>query len=104
MSKSYSFASYALEAGDREPFRLDVPGVPIVDGGGGEPRQIVIPCPDVDVIFAIEEATSTRRRLELYCGDQYDEVRALLKGKHPETLNRLVAAMARHFEVDNSGN
>jgi hypothetical protein len=100
VSKSYSFASYAIEAGDREPFRLDVPG----KVGVSEDTQIVIPCPDVDVIFEIEEATTTRERLRLYCGEQYGEVRKLLKGKHAETLTRLVSAMARHFEVDDSGN
>lgn len=99
MSKSYSFASYAIEAGDREPFRLDVPAK-----DGGEPTQIVIPCPDVDVIFEIEEADSTREKLRLYCGEQYGEVRKLLKGKHPATLNRLVTAMASHFQLDDSGN
>lgn len=98
MSKSYSFASYAIEASEREPFRLDV-------GEGDDAHQIVIPCPDVDTTLAIDEAVSMRERLLLYTGDQYDEVRKLLSGKHPATLNRLVLAMARHFAMDvGSGN
>lgn len=97
MSKSYSFESYAIEAGSREPFRLDV-------GKGDDARQIVIPCPDVDTTLAIDEAVSVREQLRLYCGDQYDEIRKLLKGKHPETLNRLVTAMSEHFKLEKSGN
>lgn len=86
MAKTYKFNRYRTEA-RAEPFVLET------DDGA-----ISIPPPDGDTVLEIEESRSSRRTLELLCGDQqYDQVYELIRHEPASVLNAIVADMVEHF-------
>lgn len=86
MSKTYKFNRYVTEA-KAEPFVLELE----------DDDQLSIPAPDGETVMAIEESRSSRRTLELLCGDSYDKVWSLVGGAPASVLNALVGDMADHF-------
>ena len=85
-NRTYRFDRYVAEA-RAEPFVLEL--------AGGE--QISIPAPDGDTVLEIEESRSSRRTLELLCGDEYERVRELVGGAPASVLTALVSDMVEHF-------
>jgi hypothetical protein len=85
-TRTYKFDRYLTEA-RAEPFVLEV----------GDGDEVSIPAPDGDTVLAIEESRSSRRTLELLCGDQYDRVRELIGPAPAGVLTALVADMVEHF-------
>ncbi|PKW15923.1 hypothetical protein [Saccharopolyspora spinosa] len=86
MAKTYKYSRYVAEA-KKEPFVLEL------DDGD----QISIQAPSGEVLLEIEEAFSSRRRLELLTGDQYDRVFELVRHAPAGALNGLVSDMVEHF-------
>lgn len=86
MGKTYKFSRYVEEA-KAEAFALEI----------GDGELLEIPVPDGDTVLEIEESASSRRRLELLCGEHYERVRELVGGAPSSVLNSLVADMASHF-------
>jgi hypothetical protein len=106
--KTFQWDKYSKEAG-REPFVLE--GVPdwhpASDAQGG-PGSLSIPVPSGEAFLEAEQAGSTRRSLELLCGEQWTQVWLLIQGdantrdadKPPMTgLMALVQDITRHFSL-----
>ncbi|WP_027944028.1 hypothetical protein [Amycolatopsis taiwanensis] len=86
MAKTYKYSRYVSEA-QKDPFVLE-----LEDG-----EQISISAPSGAVLLEIEESGSSRQRLELLTGDEYDRVYELMRDAPAGALNGLVADMADHF-------
>lgn len=86
MAKTYKFNRYKTEA-KADPFDLET------DDG----QTISIPPPDGDTVLEIEESRSSRRTLELLCGEQFDAVFDLVRHEPASVLNALVNDMVVHF-------
>ena len=82
----YSFDSYRKSA--LTPFVLEL-----------EDRTITIPVPDGETVLEIEEAGSSRRRLELLCGEHFDEVFDLVRKEDPSVMLGLTEDMVEHFNL-----
>ncbi len=87
MPKTYDFDSYLREA-QPLPFVLNGP-----DG------QISIDPPTADVMLRFEEAPTSRRRLQVLCGDKWDDVFALLRDRPAGVMLKLTVDMIRHFNL-----
>lgn len=87
--KTYRFDQYVQDAAV-EPFRLEI----------SPDETIVIEAPDGNAVLQLEEVGSSRERLRLLCGEQFDRVVELIGNKPPAVLKRLSQDMARHFAVD----
>jgi hypothetical protein len=75
VAKTYKWDKYQSEA-RREPFVIgDLPPWHSLAGG-----SLVIQVPDGDAFLEAETAGSTRRSLELMCGDQWPFVAELISG------------------------
>lgn len=86
MGKTYKFNRYRSEA-KADPFDLETE-----DG-----KMISIAPPDGDTVLDIEESRSSRRTLELLCGEQFDAVYELIRHEPASVLNSLVNDMVGHF-------
>ncbi len=87
MAKTYDFDAYLREA-QPLPFVLNGP-----DG------EISIDPPTADVMLRFEEAPTSRRRLQVLCGERWDEVYALLRDRPAGVLLKLTMDMIRHFNL-----
>lgn len=86
---SYKFADYRKE-GRPTDFVLDVDGE----------RRVTIPPPDAETLLLIEEAGSSRRRLQLLCGEQFGAVWELIRHEDPSVMIGLGDDMASHFRIE----
>lgn len=106
--KTFQWDRYNQEA-RREPFVID--GLPdwhpASDAQGG-PGSISIPMPTGEAFLEAEQAGSTRRSLELMCGEQWTSVWLLVQGdannggagQIPMSgLMMLVQDITRHFSL-----
>lgn len=71
----------------KDPFKFRLPGSP----------EFTVEEPDSDTVMDIEEATTSRRVLKLFLGEQYDDVADYLGPTHPDTLIDLARDLSRHF-------
>lgn len=78
--KTFRWDKYSNEA-RREPFVIDglPPWHPASDEQGG-PGSITVPVPTGEAFLEAESAGSTRRSLELMCGEQWTQVWLLISG------------------------
>lgn len=83
----YNFTDYKRSA--LTPFELEV----------DESRTIVIPVPSGETIVDLEEALGSRQRLELLCGDQFQDVWELIRGEDYTVLRGLGDDMLEHFNI-----
>lgn len=88
MAKTYSFDRYVADA-RKEPFVLAT----------SDEREIEIPAPTGETVLEIEESRSSRRTLELLCGEHFSEVYDLVRAAPASALNALVADMVEHFGI-----
>lgn len=86
--KTYKLSKYRAEA-KTEPFPLEV----------DENETLLIPVPDSDTVLDIEEAGSSRRMLELMCGEHSDRVFELIGPEPGSVITDLARDMARHFGI-----
>ena len=88
MGKAYKLDKYRQEA-DVEPFAFEL----------SENETLLIPCPDGDTILEIEESRSSRRTLELLCGEHFDRVLEIVGAEKAGVLTLLVTDMTKHFGI-----
>lgn len=86
MAKTFKFDRYKREA-RADPFVLEA----------DDNLTISIPPPDGDTVLEIEESRSSRRTLELLCGEQFEAVYELIRREPASVLNSLVNDMVEHF-------
>lgn len=88
MGKAYKLSKYVDEA-KVEPFPLEV----------SDEETLLIPAPDGDTMLEIEEARSSRRTLELLCGEHADRVLELVGPAPAAVMSDLVQDMLKHFGI-----
>lgn len=87
--KKYRLDQYIQDA-TIPPFPLEV----------SDEETILIKAPDGDTVLAVEEATSSRARLRLLCGEQFNRVLELIGKENFGVMTALVMDMMRHFGFD----
>ncbi len=68
--------------------------------GDTDPHVFVVEEPDAGTVMDIEEATSSRRVLRLFFGDDWPKAEKLLEAEHPETLVDLARDLSTHFKLN----
>ncbi|QXU53611.1 hypothetical protein [Rhodococcus sp. LW-XY12] len=71
----------------KKPFKFQI----------GDSPTFFVHEPDADTVMDIEEASTSRRVLKLFLGEQFDDVADFLGSEHPETLIEVVRDMSKHF-------
>lgn len=71
----------------KKPFKFQI----------GDSPTFLVHEPDADTVMDIEEASTSRRVLKLFLGEQFDDVADFLGSEHPETLIEVVRDMSKHF-------
>ncbi len=67
---------------------------------GDDPHVFTVEEPDAGVVMDIEEATSSRRVLRLFFGDDWDKAEKLLSSQHPQILIDLARDLSSHFKLN----
>lgn len=88
--KTYRFDQYVEDA-DVEPFVLEMPG--------GQ-DNIVIDYPNGDSLLALEEASSSRERLQLLLGAQHDTAWKSIGKAKGSVMTAIVVDICKHFGLD----
>lgn len=76
----------------KKPFKFQI----------GDSPVFTVEEPDADTVMDIEEATTLRRALKLFVGDQYDAVEDHLGPEHPDELVDLLRSISRYFGLDDT--
>lgn len=106
--KTFKWDRYSSEA-RREPFVIEgLPDWHPSSAAQGGPGSITIPVPTGSAFLEAEQAGSTRRSLELMCGEQWTQVWLLIEGDANtggadaipmSGLMALVQDITRHFSL-----
>jgi len=87
----YSLDKYRSEV-KGEPFVLDV----------STDETLTIPRPTGDVIFAIEDAMSSKETIEALAGDQAPRLLEIVGGEDAAVMKALSEDMQKHFQLGDS--
>lgn len=60
---------------------------------------IEIPAPDAETVLRVEEASTSRARVALLCGEHWDEVWERLRGEQVQVLSDLMDDLTEHFHL-----